>query len=112
MSSISNSFTSKLDELIQNGSDKEIIDYLEMGYKKDLLSDLQKLLFGVLLFVTVHGDTAYAHEVFKESLKGSKSLEAAIWLAHLYTSLYPVDPCFVEILHNHNDNGLAQYMLG
>lgn len=107
-------FTAKLDELISHdkSSDraKNIIEMLEDGFKNGLLSEKQKILLGVESFDK--GDYEIGIQAFKDAMNGPLAVEAALFAAYCYMTLYPTEVYFLGPLEEATDNFLALKMLG
>lgn len=113
-STCANEFTVKLDELIaqdrSSNKAKAIIDILEYGFKRGLLSEKQKILLGVESFDK--GDYEIGIRAFKDAIKGSLAVEAALFAAYCHMTLYPEDLYFLKPLEEASNNFLALRMLG
>jgi hypothetical protein len=102
----------KLNKLIIEGNDEDILELLESTYQKDGLTPSDMILYGVTLMMPPFGDYSSSESVFLKALNSGARRDAAIWFAYLYTTLYPNDSSFVEALKEFCHCEISTYMIG
>ncbi|PIE88948.1 MAG: hypothetical protein CR997_13895 [Acidobacteria bacterium] len=100
-----------IEALIKN-DDEQFIRCLETASEKEKLSEKGRVLMGITLMMPPFGDYYSALKMFLMSEKKQLiSLDAAIWHAYLYTTLYPENNSFDKILEENRDNEISSFML-